>query len=104
MGVSPPENHSKIGGDDDFDVISRKIFRDFSTDFFENKGPPLCFFEKSSKIAKLNPGANLPDTMNLKNSRGSESFGPKYTIWRGCNSRFCGSGKKCSIASPLNNF
>ena len=58
MGVSPPENHSKIGGDDGFDVISRKNFRDFSADFFENKGPPLCFFEKSSKIPKLNPGAN----------------------------------------------
>ena len=40
MGVSPPENHSKIGGDDGFDVISRKNFRDFSADFFENKGPP----------------------------------------------------------------
>ena len=52
MGVSPPENHSKIGGDDDFDVISRKNFRDFSTDFFENKGPPLCFFEKSSKFVQ----------------------------------------------------
>ena len=52
MEVSPPENHSKIGGDDGFDVISRKNFRDFSADFFENKGPPLCFFEKSSKIAQ----------------------------------------------------
>ena len=50
--VAPPQNHSKIGGDDDFDVISRKIFRDFSTDFFENKGPPLCFFEKSSKFVQ----------------------------------------------------
>ena len=91
MGVSPPENHSKIGGDDDFDVISRKIFRDFSTDFFENKGPPLCFFEKSSKIAKLNPGANPQESTNLKNSRGSVLFDRKYTKWRGCHSRFCGS-------------
>ena len=48
MGVSPPENHSKIGGDDGFDVISRKNFSDFSTDFFENKGP-LVFFRKIVK-------------------------------------------------------
>ncbi len=45
----PPENHSKIGGDDDFDVVSRQKFRDFSTDFFENKGPLVFFPEIRQK-------------------------------------------------------
>ena len=97
----PPQNHSKIGGDDDFDVISRKIFRDFSTDFFGNKGPPLCFFEKSSKIPKLNPGANRGGSTYQKNSFGSVLFNQKYTMWTGAIVTFWRFLKSAPMGSPL---
>ena len=84
-------------------IISRKNFSRFSTDFFENKGPPLCFFEKSPKIAKNRKFETFSQNAEIhkfKKFSRERILRPRIHKTAGGHGTISGSFKKLLQASP----